>query len=61
MRYRCEQNGIVLPYAYAYIRGDLWVCPECGSEIVEGFGDPMYGWDQSLLEPDSKFEGVADV
>jgi len=60
VRYVATQNGIVLPYAKTFVCGDLWVCPECGSEIVEGFGDPMYGWNQDLLEPDSKFQGVVD-
>ena len=60
IRYFCVKNGIVLPYAKTYIHGDLWRCPECDSEIVEGFGDPMYGWNQSLLEPDTKFVGVVD-
>lgn len=37
-----KKNGVTLQYTKdTYQRGDLWECPECGHQIVVGFGCSM--------------------
>ena len=43
VRFRAIVNGVYVPYANTYIAGDLWECPECEVQIIEGFGDPEHG------------------
>ena len=43
VRFRAEKNGIIVPYGDTGARhGDLWMCAECGTAIVRGFGDPAW-------------------
>jgi hypothetical protein len=40
VRLSTKCNGVYIPYGHeSALAGDLWVCPVCGAEIVEGFGD----------------------
>ena len=27
---------------FRYFSGDIWKCPECGVEVISGFGNPIY-------------------
>ena len=42
IRFVAKTNGVYLPYAQTYITADLWECPECKTQIAEGFSKPHY-------------------
>lgn len=42
VRLVAKVNGVYLPYAHSYITADLWECPECKTQIAEGFSRPHY-------------------
>ena len=40
-RFSCTKNSFDIKYGFSqYQSGDKWTCPECGIEIVTGFGTP---------------------
>lgn len=40
VRLSTKCNGVYIPYGHeSALAGDLLVCPICGAEIVEGFGE----------------------
>ena len=39
---RVKKNGIIVQVDHGTVRnGDLWECPKCEIEIIQGFGSPM--------------------
>jgi hypothetical protein len=42
VRFNVKQNGVYIPYGNdSALAGDLYICPICNTEIIEGFGDLM--------------------
>jgi len=35
---RCHRNGCAVRVGDKVYEGDVWRCPECGADIVTGFG-----------------------
>lgn len=37
-RYYCKENGVYIRYGdHGVLSGDLWECPTCGHQMIQGF------------------------
>lgn len=65
VRYVCEYNGYNIPYTDHGLQAtDMWKCPECGHEILDGFGEPDWclnyegdSWKKYLHEDMKEIKG----
>ena len=57
VRYICKENGYVIPYTKTNTQSsDMWECPLCLHQVLDGFGKPDYGAinPRDYLHPDMK-------